>query len=97
MIGIGIVDALPRRGIGSKGTALMPSQVWEEPSREVADLPRNSPGYRADLNRRLGIAYVSGVEADAIAFLGRPLTAEEQEAAEESYPGDLPNLRDRQR
>jgi hypothetical protein len=68
----------------------MPSHIWDEPSREVADLPRNSPEYRADLNRRLGLAYLSGIEKWSRVMEGRGLTANELGEAVRNYPGDVP-------
>ena len=55
----------------------MPSHIWEEPAPEVADLPPDSPAYRADLNRRLGLAYLSGADEWSEIMAGRGLTAAE--------------------
>lgn len=59
---------------------------------DVADAPRDSAEYRADLNRRLRAAYLSGVEEWSLVRRGRPLTAEELLAALPAYPGDLPSI-----
>jgi hypothetical protein len=61
MIGVELVDA-PSASTDSGETALMPTHIWEAPSPEVAGLRRDSPEYRADTNRRLGLAYLSGAE-----------------------------------
>ena len=66
----------------------MPSHIWEEPSPEVADLPPDSPAYRADLNRRLGLAYLSGADEWSEIMEGRGLTATElHEALDHSLRG----------
>jgi hypothetical protein len=41
-------------------------------------MPRASPEYRADLNRRLRQAYLAGVEASSLWERGWPVTAEER-------------------
>jgi len=68
----------------------MPSNNWKEPSPEVADLPRNSPEYLADLNRRLCLAYLSGVEEWSRITRDRGLAAEEPERQEDE-PADVPS------
>jgi hypothetical protein len=62
----------------------------ERPSPDVADLPHDSAEYPADFNRRLRLAYASGLEEWALEALGRPLTADELVAGRRDYPGSLP-------
>jgi hypothetical protein len=57
-------------------------------------LLRDSPEYRADLNRRLRLAYLAVAEEWSRMIRGRELTAEEVREALRDYPGDLPDLRD---
>ena len=45
---------------------------------------------RAELNRRLRIAFVAGAEERSMRDHGRGLTAEELRRALRRYPGDLP-------
>jgi hypothetical protein len=70
----------------------MASKSWKEPSPEVADLPRNSPEYLADLNRRLGLAYLSGAEEWSRISHDRGLAAEEPEPQKDE-PADVPSPR----
>jgi hypothetical protein len=72
----------------------MPSHIWEDPSPDVAELPQDSPAYRADLNRRLGLAYLSGAEEWSRIMESRGLTVQELHEALNGHPGDLPDLPD---
>ena len=66
----------------------MPSNNWKEPSPEVADLPRNSPEYIADLSRRLGLAYLSGAEEWSRISGDRALADAEARERQNDHPGD---------
>jgi hypothetical protein len=47
-------------------------------------------GRRADLNRRLRLAFIEGAEGDSRSRLGRGLTEEELQRVLRRYPGDAP-------
>jgi hypothetical protein len=59
----------------------------------MADRPAQSKALtsrRADLNRRLRLAFVAGAEERSRETTGRGLTADELERVLRRYPGDLP-------
>jgi hypothetical protein len=66
----------------------MASKSWKEPSPEVADLPRNSPEYLADLSRRLGLAYLWGAEEWSRISRDRALADAEAAERQNDHPGD---------
>jgi hypothetical protein len=45
---------------------------------------------RRELNRRLRVAFIAGMEERWLADHGRPMTAEELRRVLRRYPGDLP-------
>jgi hypothetical protein len=70
------------------------SHAWEELSPELAALPRDSPEYRADLNRRVRLAFLAGAEEWAQIIHDRGLTDDEVREALRGYPGDLLEAKD---
>jgi hypothetical protein len=67
----------------------MSSQIWQELSPEITDLRRYTSAYRADLDRRSRLAYLSLVDETSWLERGRGLSNEEARAVLRDYPGDL--------
>jgi hypothetical protein len=67
----------------------MVSHLWEVLSPEITDLRRYTSAYRADLDRRSRLAYLSLVDETSWLERGRGLTDEEARAVLHDYLGDL--------